>query len=218
MSSPAQVNKEQAIVEAAAKRFRYYGLCKTTMQEIAQDAGMAVGTLYLYFANKDALVAACVEKYAERHRQQADAILSSKLPPDEKLRDYVVARFRQAEETRTSSPHAAEITRAVLRVKPNRIREEGQMMHAVVVQILNEGIASGLFRVVDVNRDAMIFLYSLVAFFPNALSEPQIVPLEADLLSVVDWFLDTWKSGVRGLKGEKSVASDRRRTKVRGKA
>jgi AcrR family transcriptional regulator len=218
MSSPAQANKEQAIVDAAAKRFRYYGIGKTTMQEIAQDAGMAVGTLYLYFANKDALVAACVEKFAERHRQQAEEILSSKLPPNEKLRAYVIARFRQAEETRTSSPHAAEITRAVLRVKPDRIREEGQMMHAVVVQILSEGIESGMFCVADVHRDAMIFLYSLVAFFPNALSEPQIVPLETDLVSVVDWFLDTWKSGAHGRKGEKLTAGGRRRAKVRGKA
>ena len=216
MRAQAPTSKEQAIVEAAAKRFRYYGIGKTTMQEIAQDAGMAVGTLYLYFANKDALVAACAEKYAQRHRQQADEILNSDLLPDEKLRAYVIDRFRQAEDTRTSSRHAAEITRAVLRVKPGRIREEGQMMHAVVVQILNEGIASGLFRIVDVNRDATIFLYSLVAFFPNALSEPQIVPLEEDLVSVVDWFLDTWKSGAREPK--KKSAGAGRRAKVRDKA
>ncbi len=209
MSTPAQASKEQAIVDAAGKRFRYYGIGKTTMQEIAQDAGMAVGTLYLYFANKDALVAACAEKYAQRHRQQADEILNSNLPPDEKLRAYVIARFRQAEDTRTSSRHAAEITRAVLRVKPDRIREEGQMMHAVVVRILKEGIAAGQFRNVDVDRDALVFLYALVAFFPNALSEPQIVPLEEDLVSVVDWFLDTWKSGARGPKRKKSTAGGR---------
>ena len=92
------------------------------------------------------------------------------------------------------------------------------MMHAVVVQILHEGIASGMFRVVDVNRDAMIFLYSLVAFFPNALNEPQVVPLEEDLVSVIDWFLDTWKSGASGPKKEKSAGAGRRRAKVRGKA
>ncbi len=218
MSTPAQVTKEQAIVEAAAKRFRYYGIGKTTMQEIAQDAGMAVGTLYLYFANKDALVAACAEKFAERHRQQAAEILASELPPDEKLRAYVVARFRQSEDTRTSSRHAAEITRAVLRVKPDRIREEGQMMHAVAVQILNEGISSRRFRAVDVDRDAVVFLYALAAFFPNALSEPQFVPLEEDLVSVVDWFLDTWKSDARGAKPRKAATAGKRPAKVRGKA
>lgn len=207
------MSKQRAIVEAAAKRFRYYGIGKTTMQEIAQDAGMAVGTLYLYFSNKDALVVACAEEYAARHRQRAEEILASELPPDEKLRVYILDRFRQAEETRTSSRHAAEITRAVLRVKPDRIREEGEMILAVTLRILREGIAAGMFRVADPERDVKVFLYSLVAFFPNALTEPQVAPVEEDLRSVIDWFLEHWKS--QAAKATKRKRAGRVTTKLR---
>ena len=70
------------------------------MVEIAQDAGVAVGTLYLYFNNKDALVVACAESFIDHHRQQIDAILTAKIPADDKLRNYILARFRQSEETR----------------------------------------------------------------------------------------------------------------------
>jgi AcrR family transcriptional regulator len=209
------MSKHLKIVEAAAQRFRYYGIGKTTMQEIAQDAGLAVGTLYLYFSNKDALVVACAEEFAARHRQQAEEILNSQLPPDEKLRAYVVARFRQSEDTRTSSRHAAEITRAVLRVKPDRIREEGQMMLAVISQIQSEGAAAGLFHFNDPERDAKVFLYSLVGFFPNALSEPPVAPLEADLLDVIHWFLETWKAKVRRTKPRKAPPRPKRRAKAR---
>jgi AcrR family transcriptional regulator len=209
------MSKHLKIVEAAAQRFRYYGIGKTTMQEIAQDAGLAVGTLYLYFSNKDALVVACAEEFAARHRQQAEEILNSQLPPDEKLRAYVVARFRQSEDTRTSSRHAAEITRAVLRVKPDRVREEGQMMLAVISQIQSEGAAAGLFRFNDPERDAKVFLYSLVGFFPNALSEPPVAPLEADLLDVIHWFLETWKAKVRRTKPRKAAPRPKRRAKAR---
>jgi AcrR family transcriptional regulator len=38
-------DKRQRILAAARKRFRYYGVRKTTMHEIARDAGVAVGTL-----------------------------------------------------------------------------------------------------------------------------------------------------------------------------
>jgi AcrR family transcriptional regulator len=209
------MSKHLKIVEAAAQRFRYYGIGKTTMQEIAQDAGLAVGTLYLYFSNKDALVVACAEEFAARHRQQAEEILNSQLPPDEKLRAYVVARFRQSEDTRTSSRHAAEITRAVLRVKPDRVREEGQMMLAVISQIQSEGAAAGLFHFNDPERDAKVFLYSLVGFFPNALSEPPVAPLEADLLDVIHWFLETWKAKVRRTKPRKAAPRPKRRAKAR---
>jgi TetR/AcrR family transcriptional regulator, fatty acid metabolism regulator protein len=189
--------KHDKIVEAAAGRFRYYGIRKTTMQEIAEDAGVAVGTLYLYFSNKDALVAACAEAFAARHQQQADQILSSGLGPEEKLRAYVVARFRQSEETRTASPHAAEITKAVLRVKPDRIREEGAMMLNVIGQVLAEGIEQGVFRTARPEQDVKVFLYSLVAFFPSALIKPTVEPVESDLVEIIDWFLEMWRVTLR---------------------
>jgi AcrR family transcriptional regulator len=76
-----------------------------------------VGTLYLYFKNKDDLIVACTNEFVERHRQEARDVLAADLPPDEKLRRYVLGRFRAADETRRGSRHAAELTRAVLRLK-----------------------------------------------------------------------------------------------------
>ena len=209
------MSKEQTIVDAAAKRFRHYGIGKTTMQEIAQDAGIAVGTLYLYFANKDALVVACAEKFAERHRREAAEVLASDVTVDEKLRRYILARFHQAAETRTASPHAVEITRAVLRVKPDRAREEGLMMWENVAKMLSEGTAQGTFRLADPTQDAKVFVYALAAFFPNALSQPAIEPNEADLVEVIDWFLGVWKS--RRTNKDRTGKAKRPRAAARGK-
>ncbi len=188
------MSKPQKIVEAARKRFRYYGIGKTTMQEIAADAGVAVGTLYLYFSNKDDLVVACAEDFAARHREHVDAIMASTAPAEEKLREYVVARFRQTEETRTSSRHAAEITRAVLRVKPDRVHEESMLMWDTITRILKQGVEKGRFEIADPEQDAKVFLFSIAGFFPNALADPPIEPRAEDLLLVIDWFLKAWKS------------------------
>jgi AcrR family transcriptional regulator len=209
----SEQNKRERIVEAAAERFRYYGIGKTTMQEIATDAGVAVGTLYLYFSNKDDLIVACAERFAGRHRQEADRILASSQPVDRKLRTYIRDRFRQSEETRTSSRHAAEITRAVLRVKPDRIIEESQMMQDVVVQLLTAGTTAGLFHITDVPRDMKVFLYSIAWFFPNALAEPAFPPTESDLLEVVDWFLAAWKSGASAKKAPPRTKAQHRAAK-----
>ena len=168
------MTKSERIIKAARERFRYYGLSKTTMQEIASDAGVAVGTLYLYFKNKDELVAACAEEFVALHRKEAAAILASDAPADEKLRRYVLNRFRRSAETRTGSRHLAELTRAVLRVKPDRVVEEGQMMWEVVVQILREGVEAGVFQISDPEDDAQVFLFSIAYFFPNALSHQPI--------------------------------------------
>ena len=45
-------SKRQAIIEAARKIFALKGYEETTIAEIAEEAGIAVGTVYLYFGNK----------------------------------------------------------------------------------------------------------------------------------------------------------------------
>lgn len=187
------MSKTQSIIEAAGKRFRYYGVAKTTMQEIAQDAGVGVGTLYLYFKNKDDLIVACTDEFVERHRREVQKILAADLPADEKVRRYILGRFHTSEETRTGSRHAAELTCAVLRLKPDRAREEGMMMWDTVGKILYQGVEQRLFHIASVEDDAKVFLFSIAYFFPNALNEPPFPPEKEDLLAVINWFLRTWQ-------------------------
>src|SRR5262249_46004408 len=121
-------DKRQRILEAARKRFRHYGFKKTTMQEIARDAGVAVATLYRYFKDKDERLVAGTEAYVSRHRRQAEAILASEASAADKLRRYVLDRFRASQATRAGGyPPAAELLREVLRVRPERRVEEGRM-------------------------------------------------------------------------------------------
>jgi AcrR family transcriptional regulator len=207
------MTKSERIIKAARERFRYYGLSKTTMQEIASDAGVAVGTLYLYFKNKDELVAACAEEFVALHRKEAAAILASDAPADEKLRRYVLNRFRRSAETRTGSRHLAELTRAVLRVKPDRVVEEGQMMWEVVVQILREGVEAGVFQISDPEDDAQVFLFSIAYFFPNALSHQPIPARKEDLVRVTEWFLKAWRSGSGTTDAPRPAKSHGRRSR-----
>jgi AcrR family transcriptional regulator len=209
------MSKPERIVAAAGKRFRYYGVGKTTMQEIAADAGVAVGTLYLYFSNKDDLVVACADTFVERHRRQAATILAADTPADEKLRKYIVARFREVEDVRTSSRHAAEIARSVLRVKPDRIREEGTMMWQTACEILKLGVERRIFEIADIELDAKMLLYAITAFFPSALVEPVFVPTEEDLLEVVNWFIGTWQTGRATKRGPRVALKQARRTRAR---
>jgi AcrR family transcriptional regulator len=49
--------RRQQIVSAARKVFSNKGFTKTTMEDIAREAELSPGTLYLYFKNKDELYA-----------------------------------------------------------------------------------------------------------------------------------------------------------------
>ena len=186
--------KRQRILEAARKRFRYYGVRKTTMQEIARDAGVAVGTLYLCFKDKDDLLVAATEEYVARHRRQAEAILASAAPAADKLRRYILDRFRAAKATRAGGYRpGVELFREVLRIRPERRIDEGRMMAEYVVRILRLARETGELYSDDPERDARVFVLSLTFLFPSPIDEGAYVPTEEDALLVVDWFSRVWR-------------------------
>ncbi|MEP3654343.1 MAG: TetR/AcrR family transcriptional regulator [Litorimonas sp.] len=58
--------REGAIISAGRSVFTTYGYAKATMAMIAREAGVADGTLYTYFDNKDALARGVVADYYAR--------------------------------------------------------------------------------------------------------------------------------------------------------
>jgi AcrR family transcriptional regulator len=63
--SRAQARRIQ-ILDAAAHCFRAYGFHGASIAKISRQAGMSVGHIYHYFENKEAIIAAIVERDLER--------------------------------------------------------------------------------------------------------------------------------------------------------
>jgi AcrR family transcriptional regulator len=63
------------ILDASARIFGARGYRSTTTNEIAEAAGVSIGSLYQYFPNKDALLVAL----AERHVEDASAAFADRL-------------------------------------------------------------------------------------------------------------------------------------------
>jgi AcrR family transcriptional regulator len=66
----AHPERRARILDAAERCFVRAGFHRTTMQDVAADAGMSPGNLYRYFRSKDAIVAGLAER--DRARVMAD--------------------------------------------------------------------------------------------------------------------------------------------------
>lgn len=66
-------DKEDAIVAVAYEMIAAKGFARTTIAEIARAAGVAEGTVYLYFENKDALAGAVLAAFYQRLTARAEA-------------------------------------------------------------------------------------------------------------------------------------------------
>jgi TetR/AcrR family transcriptional regulator len=90
-------DREDVILRAAQRRFASFGYSKVTMDEIAEDIGMAKASLYYYFPTKEAIFRSVVQHEQEQFLEQAKSALRQKRPADLKLLEYVQLRLKLTE-------------------------------------------------------------------------------------------------------------------------
>lgn len=140
------------IIAAALEVFGEHGLANARLDDIARRAGVAKGTLYLYFPNKEALFREmvqqmCVAAIEERELQAA----SFRGTAVEQLRDYIGAMWRTVRTPLFETIYR--LTTAELRSFPDLmeffLREVVVRSLRVTERIIARGIASGEFRQTD---------------------------------------------------------------------
>lgn len=85
------MGRRKDILAAAARLFSHYGLKKTTMADIAEEAGIGTGSVYLEFPSKESIVCGL----ATREHQLMLSQLEKALAGDGDLADRVVCFFDQ---------------------------------------------------------------------------------------------------------------------------
>ena len=77
-TSQYRTELKEKIIQSAIENFAKNGFDRTRMEDIATAAGLAKGTLYLYFKSKEALFYAICEHNLEELRNQLYRLFSSK--------------------------------------------------------------------------------------------------------------------------------------------
>ncbi|MFG1401726.1 TetR/AcrR family transcriptional regulator [Xanthobacter sediminis] len=72
----ARAERRRAILEAALAEFAAHGFAVTRLDDVARRAGVAKGTIYLYFSDKEALFRALVEENISSVLLDAGALVS----------------------------------------------------------------------------------------------------------------------------------------------
>lgn len=178
---------KQRILAAATRRFADYGYAKTTMAEIAADAGMSVGNLYRHFENKEALAIACMRRQLEsKLRSGLDAADQAK-SANEAFEAFLLARLRAGHAQFANTRHLYDMVRLVNeRYRDLLLDFESKVIRALV-DILRQGIREGAFDVDDPDRTAYDIHQALMRYnHPVSLRYNELPVLEADLERLID--------------------------------
>src|SRR5436305_336603 len=81
-----EAHKRQSIQDAVVQLMCREGAESVTMERVAQEVGIAKGTVYLYYETKQELLDAVKESSLEPLRQRVEEILRGPATPEKKLR------------------------------------------------------------------------------------------------------------------------------------
>ena len=83
----------EAILAAAQRLLVRYGYRKTTMDDLAREAKVGKGTIYLYFRSKEDVAISVMEKFHTSLMDHLVQILNSSEPPVKRLREMLILRI-----------------------------------------------------------------------------------------------------------------------------
>lgn len=182
----------RAILEAARKRFLHYGFKKTTIDEIAADAGIGKGTVYLYFDNKEELLLTLAREVKRNVTDQMRAITESLASPEEKLRRMLLAAVLSVHDVAQVTVHGTELVNELL---SPRLMECGQPERKAQLELLTQVLTEGDFDLPGTPAEAAsLFLLAMVPFFPPYLNPCHASPscrrgLETQANAMLDFLL-----------------------------
>jgi AcrR family transcriptional regulator len=174
-SVAANRETREVILDAAECLLARYGYRKTTMDEVAREAGIGKGTTYLYFPSKDELTLATIDRIVDRLLQRLRTLASAELPPDQRIRDMLVTRvlfrFESVRGYAQSLDELLASLRAAYLVRRQRYFDAEARVFAGV---LGEGRDLGQFAVDDVLPTAHTLLLATNALLPSGLSAREL--------------------------------------------
>ena len=164
------VEKQQKMMEENSRRYIFDAVVQVTqrdnktdftMQNIADEAGMATGTLYNYFKNKNDLLIYVFQELIAMNKKRCYAALSGLGNPLERLQEYITAFLQFGREYIIIFRI---FDRSGLRNHlPEGDREKNTLQDVEMIKkILEEGIKDNIFRKMDTDIMAKIIFASMI--------------------------------------------------------
>ena len=209
--------RRDALLAAARRVFGRYGFERATVERIARDAGVAKGTVYLYYASKQeiywAALAAGIEELHERTRERVAAAANLK----EMIEAFITTKIEYFDERRDFFRiYVSELGSRI--AGPLYRRAEFKPLHRRQIRALEQAIARGVarreIRAVDPRETASAIFDLTRGLTTRRLLAGRRKPAapEVDALVQLIWHGVEPKRSAGGARGTHRSAKGRRRT------
>ncbi len=185
--------KYRRILEAAVSVFARQGFYQSTISQIAREAGVADGTIYLYFKNKDDIL---IQFFDYKARQVFDSFREAVDRADnsiDKLRNLVSRHLEEFQRDRDMAIVYQALTHQNDDLVQEKVRELSKMYLDIVAEIIERGQEEGTLR-----RDLYLGLVKrfILGAVDSTINNWIRSRREYDLVSMADPLIDLFIRGI----------------------
>jgi AcrR family transcriptional regulator len=155
-SAPPKLDRSEErrrrLLTAATELFHRYGFRRTSMDLLAEEAGLAKATLYAYYDDKDAVFRAVVEDVLERILARATLAAAAEGSLTERLTAMLDAKIVHVFELVERSPHAKDIVEAQNLLSGELVERADRAYLRLVTRVLESAVED---RTLDLERSGL---------------------------------------------------------------
>jgi TetR/AcrR family fatty acid metabolism transcriptional regulator len=182
--------KRDAILRAAIDVFAERGFFNAQVADVARAAGVAAGTVYLYFRNKDDLLVSIFERTMREALMEGRTAVAGVRDPGERLRQFARVHLgRLGRDRNLAIVYQVELRQSVKfmeRFSSTLLRDYLSQIRAAII----DGQQTGTFRAdLSATAVAKMFFGALDEMATNWILSRRRYSLEANADLVVDLFL-----------------------------
>ncbi len=186
--------RRDQIIDVARRLFGERGTVEVPIEDIAAEAGVARSTVYVYFANRDELVRACLNRMYVQVQESINAVFARETGPEERLRAVVAALIDRIDEhpsfflltvatqAGAHEPGAAAVGAELLLI--------GLDVARILEDLVTEGVHTGRFAPVDPSRAATLLGQQLFGALSVRAGDPSPLPSAAATDEICDFVLN----------------------------
>ena len=189
------IDKYRRILEAAISVFAEQGFYQSTVAQIAKAAGVADGTIYLYFKNKDDIL---VQFYQYKTRQIFERFREAVNQPasaEDKLRCLIRVHLQEFQKDRNMAIVYQAETHQNRRLGHEQIKEMSKMYRDIISEVVEQGQEEGSIR-----KD--LYMGIVKRFINGAVDEVINSWIHSggqyDLVTMADPLVDLFINGIGG--------------------
>ena len=163
--------RRKQILDAARKLLFETGMKAISINKIANEAELGVGTIYFYYKNKEEIFAALQEEGLKLLYKEIEKIYKNKKEADKKLKEMAFAYLQFTNKKKDYFDIISYFLSSSEVIFPPELKTQidlsGNKIISLIASTVDDGIKDGLFKSIDSRRFSIVFwgtIHGLVQF------------------------------------------------------